>query len=454
MVVLSLVVLAVRAEAGDRSNVQGIGMARTYVAGSRGLDAVGINPANLGLPEGSGVQFSFLPLGVHVGSDFLRYDLYETYFTGTESKNGRVPKYLSDADKQDLLAAFADDLGRISGGVEARLFGLVYQREGFGGLAVTITEEASFYGAVPRDYASFLFYGNTPGSQYDFQDAYARASWLREYAFSFGVHVTDKSPIGPLAVGGALKILHGRGFFEIERFSTALRTSDNGTLTGSVDFLAHSAGMDFSDGESVQQAMLFPSPAGSGLGFDLGVSSRPTDYLTVGISLTDIGSMQWSQNAEQARAETTIVVDDPLDEQRRQAIEDAVRGEKGPTEPFEVSLPTTLRLGVMIAVEKLVDVGILSNGLAVCIDYNQGLHSEGITEPARVSMGLEYSPLRWFPLRAGVSLGGIDHFNTALGCGLHLGSFELDLASDNLGWLFSPSTFSGGSLSAGMRLRL
>ena len=454
LLVLALSLCYSRAESGGgQSNIRGMGMARTAVASSRGLDAVGVNPANLGLQGNDRVMLSVLPFGVHAGSDFLNYSLYQTYFTGSEGRDGRTARYLTEKDKQDILGAFTDEFGRISADAEARLIGLSICSEGLGGLAFTVKERAAFYAATPRDYVSFLFYGNPPGSTYDFRDASAQAVWVREYALSLGFPVSDDTPFGPLSAGLAFKVVHGRQFFEVERFNTTLATAENGTLHGSVDYLARSAGTDL-DGDNVAQELLFPSPAGSGVGIDLGVSSMPTPYLTVGISVTDIGSMSWSGNAEQVKAETMLVVDDPLDVDKRDAIEDAVRGEKGPVGEFGSPLPTTLRIGGLLSLHKLVDLGIFQNGMEICLDYSQGLRGAATTEPGRVSLGLEFSPLSWIPLRGGISVGGRDHLSGALGFGLYLGSFHLDVASDNVGWLLSPSDFSAGAIAVGLRLCL
>jgi len=73
---LATVFLANSTRAGDRVNVRAMGMARSSAAISRGLDAVGTNPANLALPGDDVMTFTVLPFGVLVGSDFLTYDLF------------------------------------------------------------------------------------------------------------------------------------------------------------------------------------------------------------------------------------------------------------------------------------------------------------------------------------------------------------------------------------------
>ncbi|HTO94863.1 MAG TPA: hypothetical protein VMM80_10805, partial [Bacteroidota bacterium] len=89
-----LLCAAAAARAGDGTNIRGLGMARATTASSRGLDAVGINPANLALPDDAGVEFSLVPVGVGLGSDFLTYGLYNKFFTGVETPTGRVARNL------------------------------------------------------------------------------------------------------------------------------------------------------------------------------------------------------------------------------------------------------------------------------------------------------------------------------------------------------------------------
>ena len=53
-----------------------------------GLDAIGLNPANLALDDrGSSftLEIPFLGIGVLAGSDFLNYKIYQDDFTGVDS---------------------------------------------------------------------------------------------------------------------------------------------------------------------------------------------------------------------------------------------------------------------------------------------------------------------------------------------------------------------------------
>jgi hypothetical protein len=60
----------------------------------------------------------------------------------------------------------------------------------------------------------------------------------------------------------------------------------------------------------------------------------------------------------------------------------------------------------------------------------------------------------WLPLRTGVSFGGTDRMNLALGFGISLPVFDFEVASENVTWLVAPNTFSHGSVAIGTRFRL
>ncbi len=441
---------------GERTNIQGMGMARTFVASSRGLDAVGINPANLAAPDKGTVTIGLMPMGMHVGTDFLNYGLYKEYFTGEESGNGRVGRFLTDGDKQQILASFPDGTGRASAQLEARPFGVSVQMGDLGSVALTVTEYVNINMMVPHDYAEFLLYGNPPGTTYDFSSTSAYATWLREYALSYGRMLPCPSFLHSLSAGLAVKIVHGYGYFEIDRFNTKFITGADGILSGVIDTHARMAGIDPVAGVSGASYQPFPAPAGTGFGLDLGVASDINEYLRAGMSITDIGSMEWTRNLEQVVSTARVTMDDPLDPAQRDSLENAVKGDRQAGEPFSSSLPTTFRLGAAVQLDKVPALKrfLWGEWLFAC-DYNLGLvDGAGAARVGRFSMGLEFKPWGFLPLRTGASFGGTDRFNFALGFGFHFGVFDMDFASEHLNFLLSEATLAHGSFAFGMRVRI
>ncbi len=441
---------------GERTNIQGVGMARTFVAVSRGLDAVGINPANLAAADEGTVTIGLMPFGIHLGTDFLNYGLYNEYFTGVESGSGREPRYLTDPDKQVILGSFPEETGRASAQLEVRPVGLSVFLGKYGRVALTLTDYVTVNAMIPRDYAEFMLYGNTPGSVYDFGETSAYATWLREYALSYGMTLPAPSFVQSLSAGVSIKLIHGFGHFEIDRFNTRLVTGTDGILQGSIDVHGRVSGSEFLRGSGETSFQPFPAPAGRGLGFDLGIASDVNDYVRVGISVTDIGSVDWTGNVDEIVSVGDLTMDDPLNEAQRDSIEHAVMGETRPGRPFTSHLPTTLRLGASVELHKVPALKKLLWGeWTFACDYNHGLvDGAGALTTGRLSMGLEFRPWSFLPLRTGVSFGGADHFNFALGFGFHAGPFDLDLASEHLNFLFSEESLSHGSVAVGMRIRI
>ena len=437
---------------GERVNVRGMGMARTFDATSRGLDAVGINPANLGFPDQGTVTMSLVPFGLHFGSDVLTYGLYTSYFTGIQTDSGRTARYLDENDKQNILSAFRDGVGVTRLDAEVRLFGLSVRLGDLGTVALTATEQVQAYVDMPRDYAQFLLEGNTPGSTLDFSKTDLKAAWVREYALSFGRQFKPFSIFRSFAAGIGVKLVHGYGYYELERFNTSLTTAQNGVLTGAVGFQSRVSGAELFRNSDNARFNFFPEPAGTGMGLDLGVAGALNDYLSFGLSVTDIGSISWNKDNQGSSVDTTLVIDDPVQVAQGNAVDNSLNGKQRAIGEFSTSLPTTLRLGLAMEVHKL--LVHMPGELLLGFDYNQGLvRTAGSVTAARFSLGMEYRLVHWFPIRTGVSFGGTDHFNYAFGFGFNLGVFDLDLASENISLLLSPKNFSYGSAAVGMRMR-
>jgi hypothetical protein len=451
-ILLLFVGLTTLASAGERTNITGLGMGRTGVASSRGLDAIGVNPANLVAKDGALVTVSLLPFGMNVGSDFLTYDLYNDYFTGVATDSGRVGRYLTEADKQRILDAFTSDVGHGGLDFETRGFGLSLNFESLGTFALTISDRVSASGAIPREYLQFMFYGNPPGSVYDLKETSAKAEWIRDYTLSFAMQLPGLPFLRAGFAGASVKIIQGFSYIALERFNSKLTTSADGVLDGVVDTWSRRAGFNPSDEDFTP----FPAPAGNGIGFDFGVAAELNDFARVGLSVTDVGSISWKRNLKENVASGTIHLDNPLDQAQRDSVENAVKGEERPGQEFSSPLPAVLRLGASFELHRLDAVKSLVAGeLVVAVDYTQGLSdAPGASLTPRFSIGMQYSPWKFLPIRAGASFWGAEATGLSLGLGFHAGVFEIDIASESVEWLVDPGSFSRGSLALGMKIKI
>ncbi len=435
--------------AGDRTNIRGLGMAGTSVASSRGLDAVGVNPANLALPDDATVEFSLVPVGIGVGSDFMTYGLYNKFFTGVESPAGRIASNLSEGDKQELIDAFPGGIGRIGAAAEVRPIGLAIRFGSFATFAVTATERVAATAAIPASYAKFLLDGVTPGSSYDFSGATGSAAWTREYALSAGFALPSVPWFMSWSGGVSVKLVHGFAYGSVTRDNTWLAAGTDGVLDGNIDVAGVTSHSNLAGSP-------FPAPAGSGIGVDIGFSAELNDFAVAGLSVTDIGSLRWDGDVREMFGQGGMHLDDPTSSAQRDSLEHAVTGTTRPGTAFTVGLPTTLRMGVQFELENIHMLKkFLYGEMTAACEYRQGFSDfPGSSRIGMLSAGLEYRPWQFLPIRTGVGFGGEDHFNFALGFGLRLWALQIDVASDNIGWLFSHDSFSRGSLGVGLTLKM
>ena len=280
---------------GDRSNIVGLGMGRTYTATSRGIDAIGINPANLAVPGDKSFTLSILPLGVRLGTDFLDYGLYRQYFTGDPTETGRVGHYLTESDKSMILSKFSSGTGTVNADADVKLIGLSLQgaTNSFG---FAVTEKVGAVGTFSKDYLKFLFYGNSPGETFNFSNTAMRGWWLREYSLSYARRFDDALGLNFLCLGVAAKLVNGFGYFDAQQMNSSFTTSGQDVVTGHVEFISHRSGADFFNSQRQASVTPFPSPSGTGWGFDFGINAKLSNGLRFGLSLTDLGSLTWTSS--------------------------------------------------------------------------------------------------------------------------------------------------------------
>ncbi|HLE33981.1 MAG TPA: DUF5723 family protein [Bacteroidota bacterium] len=458
VLVLSAAVLS--AQTGDRSAVRGIGMARTVNGISRGIDAIGVNPANLALPDRGNGTIAFLPFAVQISSDLIPYEIYQEYFTGVPLADGsRGARHLTDADKHRIISEMKSGLGSTRMDFELMLFGMAARIGTSTGAGFSIKDHIGAEIVLPSDYFRFYFFGlDSSGSHYTFDGTSVSGRWWREYNFSAGFELTSPVPmVKRLFAGVGVKIAQGFGVAETERYRASLVSA----LTGinqyradfNLDYLVRRSGVDFMNEKNEAGVTPFPRPAGTGIGFDLGVAAEIRG-LGFHLALTNLGSIRWRHNIVETYGSYDMSIDDPFTQANQDTIETAVRGRNRPGGEFSTSMPAVLRFGVAASGEKIPWLKAVPGEIEIAFDYTQGLNSSlGNTTRPRFSLGAEYRIIPFLPLRTGMSLGGGDRFRWAAGFGLDFYAVSLDVATENLGMLFFPNDLTMLSIAAGLKIR-
>lgn len=185
----------------------------------------------------------------------------------------------------------------------------------------------------------------------------------------------------------------------------------------------------------------FTQVQGSGFGLDLGGTvemdlagplkeffswAQGPKKLTVGLSLTDLGSVSFQNDAGSFSADETFTWDGiEFNDGFGDTFADSVANqiylnyEPGNVEKVTQKLPTKLNFGGHLEVGKL--------GFA--FDLQKGMNDAGMNSP-RIAMGLglEYKLFNFIPLRAGYRTGGLTSSSITFGTGIELQNFEFTIA--------------------------
>jgi hypothetical protein len=454
------------ASASDRISLRSLGMGRSAVAGTRGTDAIGINPANIAIPDVGYVNISLVNTNFRASTELFTYDIYQKYFTGIDTGGTKRAAYpLTTQDKNDIRNQLPEN-GITGINIESMLAGVSLETALLGGIGFALIDHAGINFAFSRDYFDMLYLQGLPSNaKYNFSGTSFEAWWYREYNFSYGRRLPVHIPfLKNLYAGAALKMVRGYGIFQttknnstIENKTAATDTGKNSIL-GNFDFLAQHAGIDFFNtitNDSVTHTFAFmPDPVGKGTGFDIGLSAEFSEGFIVGISVTDIGKITWDKNVMLTSGGGNVTYSGYTKE-IIDSLKDQIKGKESVGETFSTSLPTVFRIGATAQSDKVSFLKFLPGRLLVAVEYAQGFNeSLGNTTKPRLSLGAEYRIIPLLPLRTGFILGGNDKARWAFGFGLDFRALTLDFASDNFGMFFSPKNFNVASFGFGLKIRV
>lgn len=446
------------------------GLAKTYTAVSRGVYSIGRNPANLAIEQDHKFEIStVLPLPnmtIRSGFDFMSIDDYNYYFgwNGDYNAEGeKIGRKWTQEDKEDFYALF-DDGGKIIADVFIPYFAISYNAgEKIGAFAFSIGDVISANVSLPSTFAELALNGNEIGRVYDFGDTEGSAWALRKYTLSYArsMDFIEQNIFKNLYFGVSLHMVQGFAYAEIERMNTELMVTDNNIITGMGDYrlnmaLSPAFGMsyDFDETTDNRESDMgpFPETAGSGFGFDIGFGAELDNVWSFGLALTDVGGITWDTEAVVYESNSPLYLDDLLEEDQRNAFVDSISAEGRYISEHSTGLPTALRLGVAMQLDKFLK-GNFPGTMLLAFDYNQGFNNmPGNSMKPRFSVGAEWKPGDYIPyIRTGFSFGGRDVFGWAFGIGVQAGPLEFNIASQDFQYVFTPNAARRVSIALGSR---
>ncbi len=404
------------------------GMGNSSVALVRGLDALNVNPAQIVPSDGVVVSFGVLPFAAQASMDFMSYELYNKYFTGTVGANRkRTPTYLTMADKNEILSSFQGEVGHFSHDIRYTLFAAMVSTKMFT-VAFGVTERTGSNIALPKAYADFMLFGNPPGKVFDFSETRVSSAWTRDYSLTVGREILAIRDMKLLA-GVSLKMVQGMAFFEVERFNTSFVTDpDTYEVTGKADMVARYAGTsDWLTENNSFHYELMPSPVGSGFGLDIGAHLRLNRMFSASMSLTDLGSVSWNKGAKQIVASEDFAISDLSTDEQVEEIKQRLNGTEHDISGFSSPLPSALLIGGMVSVPNFPKK---NKDWHFTFAYRQGFNNvAGNSTSPQFGLGTEIELLYNVAFRFGINTGGIRPVTFGAGIGFYADNFKLDIGT-------------------------
>jgi hypothetical protein len=459
LVLITAPIMQAQIGSSGLSDARSTGMAGTYNAVSKGSYAFGINPANIIMNDLRGDLLFILPfpqVSLSSSTSFMTLNDFNYYFGGLNGES----RFLTTEDK-DRFYNFFDNGGEGSFGLTVNLIAFTFslpERGGALGFAITDAAAGSFM--IPQSAIDIPLKGNLINKIYSFDETRFKTWWIRNYSLTYARELPElkQSVFKNLTAGVSLKLVHGYAYAGTEQVNGFVVTSERRVISGRADYLAYSSlsddiGLDYTFDEINDyrsNLQIFPSPAGTGYGIDLGLSAS-YNLWNFSLAVTDIGAINWKKRTAMFAAENDIYLDDLANKDQRDSIIRLVEGQGRYIDGFSTSLPLALRAGASYS---LADQKAIPGKLILAFDFNQGFNDlPGNSINPRLSFAGDWQPLDWSFIRMGFTFGGLESFSWAAGLGFVYGIMELNFATNNAAALPSPNSSKRLSFAVNSRWR-
>lgn len=412
-----------------------LGLGNTFVTNSRGLYAAGKNPALLAY------QVSDRKLEVLFPNLSLRqYNVV------------KVTKLLDDffsQNKVDIITGINGSLikdalnnsGDLYLGIQIGFLGVAFTpNEKIGSFSFVMKDFLDGYLHLPSAIVNHLNSGKISLSSVYLNDFNFETTWKRAYELTYGksLFIDRIDGIKALYAGIGIKYIQGFLYDKISFSAGAGYIAENGTLFGSYKAAATSAFSDdfhtenLFNGDQVISHVPFMDPVGNGMGVDVGLALQSERGVNVGISLTDLGFVNWNGKTKKTQVNGLIRIDSTLSLEDIDSLAKFVNVDNISENQFQTHPTTALHLGLCFKMEKFIRNFPGEMGLAM--EFHQGLSKDLLNpEFPRLAAGLDWKAGKWWPvLLTGISTSLNEQFSWSLGIGYELNFLELYISIPNM----------------------
>lgn len=411
-------------------DARGLGLCNAYTVSSRGISAIGYNPANLGLTEDLTFSADILDFKVSAFNNFMSLALFNQYFTG--DRNGdpfdlETNKPGTDlTHKQFLLSEIPEDGFAVGLGVSVPLINV-----SVGNYAFTSGVEYFMRNTLPRSMFEVVMDGNQIGRSFNLalsQDLLM----VTNFGFSFAI------PFEKYNIGATIKYLAGIGFAGVDSSGGSFNTKATGLESDGFYRYTRAIG-------------------GNGLAVDLGFSTRKINNWQFGVGINNvIGFINWGNDKNFIAKNISLIeglvpIRDLLQIDADSAEFSAstlytmelenvnVTGAlANPDSLFsfqdeKVAVPDSIRMNYP-AIFRMGGSYQYKQDFIVMADLSAGLDDYYFASRSwRLALAAEWIRFGMVPIRSGFAFGGPYGREASLGAGVHLIWFDVDLALKLLG---------------------
>ncbi len=328
--------------------------------------SLSVNPANLGFDG---------PKKIHFGLGDLSGGFYSQPLSRKEIFNDLFAQNISFNETQRSAAVEKFANSRVLFNANINLLGFSYQTKKLGGFAFAVREKISFNLIMNHFTSEMLFLGwNANYFDQKVRDANgaitsglasnpqslavlgygseANVVWLREYVLGYGKSLIDKENF-KLNIGFSARYIQGFAFAQY--FTHADKSDLYSGISTSVNLDLGPNTLSPADGK-------ITTPVGKGVGFDFGLSGEIAGKFKWGITLADIGQVNWFGNVYKgANVDFTDIESGGINSYNLFTEATDIDGIAGfdweNITPVDRKLPMNLRLGGSYKLGKIIELG-------------------------------------------------------------------------------------------------
>ncbi|HET8962439.1 MAG TPA: DUF5723 family protein [Chitinophagales bacterium] len=417
--------------------------------------AIGINPANIdSFANHTFLAIGFAETGVSFYSEALKKTDVRTMLFGRKNP-------ITSQEAKELGQAFAEEGMTVN--YDMRAFGLGFKIGKAGALAFAVDLHASHYSILGEQASALIFEGYNYANYFDTivitpQDTFGVANNpVSLYQLAKGTRIKGAADMTFNAGWGMqvyenefIKVRLGVGAKYVLSYAYFDLNATENSLGGYNAFSNNP--FDLTSGQTPSQIYNNYKPVGKGLGFDVGANITLFKDLDVGISVVNIGTMNYTANLISFNDYVLDTVSfsglsatNPVDMMYDIVNEENLIQYNG-LKKLSVSMPTTLRFGIGYR---------LTNNLQLGADLVMPLLQVANSYPAAyLGLGAELRVLKILKISSGISMGGGYKSAIPFGLGLDFGLWEIGIASRDVTTWFGLSSPYVSATAGLLRFRL